>query len=409
MHRDQRPRERDRETYRRHGGVARSDGGPQHQQHEHQPGDRIGIESPERMLDLRRGVAEQIDGHPRREGRPEACDQRVDFVTDAEAVRLLFFANGQHDRRFPVHPSTEVSGGKGVAYLCYVADAHRAAACVWSNDDRRELFDVIDARHPAHEPSVPFALGRSDGDVRGAKAQRMGHRRERKLVSREPVGVDLHAELPVSNSVAPDPGNARQAFDPVGEILADLPEHHLGDLPAYRDHDRREVDFELAYDRPFCIDRQVVDAVDLVRDLHDRGRHVVDVRMELEAHVRDTFFRRAPDLVDLVDVADGMLDGDRDELLDLLRRGARIDRGDRAPAGGHRGQRLAMHRAQYETSDDHHGDRHEVDEHGLTDCEGRNAHGSSMGTMWTSEPSTTRVTPLLITTSPTSTPSTTSA
>ena len=113
-------------------------------------------------------------------------------------------------------------------------------------------------------------------------------------------------EFTVSNPVPPGPGDTGEALDPVGQILADLSKHHLRDLATHRNRDRREIDLELADDRTLGVDREIIDSVDLVRDLHDRTRDVFDVVVEMEAHIGNAFFRRAPNLLNLVDVVDGI-------------------------------------------------------------------------------------------------------
>ena len=101
----------------------------------------------------------------------------------------------------------------------------------------------------------------------------------------------------------------------------------------------------------------------------------------MEAYVRDAFLRHAPNLFDLVDIADGILDRDRDELFDFLGRRADVHRRDVSPAGRQCRQRLAVHDAHGQCPDHHRRNRHEIDEHGLADCEGWNAHGLLVGSV----------------------------
>ena len=148
----------------------------------------------------------------------------------------------------------------------------------------------------------------------------------------QPVGIEQDADLAVDAAVALDPADALEALQLALDHVVDVPGKLL-QRHARRGRgegeDRLALDVDALDDRLVDVARQVgADLVDRVLDVVE-GAVLVHLEAELDQRLRLAVGHGRDDVLDAGDVGDGVLDLLGDLGLELGRRRARLDDGDR--------------------------------------------------------------------------------
>src|SRR5439155_11736385 len=201
-----------------------------------------------------------------------------------------------------------------------------------ANFDRR----AIDVRHDqffhvarvgvaaqrAQDEFAPAGFDIAAGHVRVLALQSIAYRRNRNLVTRQPLGVDPDINRAIETAHDIDCANATGAlelyFDDLVGVLSQLANRTLTGK-CDRQY-RRAVVIELYNDGWFRVGRQIAhDRADAIANVL-RGR--VDVAIQIEGGDDDrvALHRNRAQVVDAVDGVDDFLDALRDQRLHLFRR-----------------------------------------------------------------------------------------
>ena len=275
-------------------------------------------------------VADDAQRRSRAAAPPCSSSSRsLTAVDDLDGVGARLPADLQEHRAGAVDVGDGVGIGLAVFDARDVGDPDRVAVLL-ADDDVVELGDGLDAAARAQRDRLRPLIDAAAGDLDVLRLQRARDVGDRQVVGAQAVGVEPDVDLPLAAAEDEHLADAVDAFELPAQhlvgVLGDVADRLVG---AEREaQDRRRVGIELVDARLLNrLRQQRQDAVDLVAHFL-RGDVGVLVEQEADDDLRDAFGRDRAQLVDAADGVDRFLDLVGDLGLDLLRRGAGLDRRD---------------------------------------------------------------------------------
>ncbi len=280
----------------------------------------------------------------------------LDQLRRSHGVGSGLLRNDQGHRRLPVQPR----GGRGLFLAVFgvtdVAQLHRVRSAR-GDGDFVELRRIRQAAQGPHR-QLAGALGDAAGrQFEVLLAQRVGHVGDRKPVGPHPLRIHPHPDLALQAAHQADLADSLDVLQPLLDLLVG----QLGDLAQrprpgnHQLHDGRRVGIELLDHRGLGRLRQIGQSGgDFIANF--LGSHVaVLLQRKADDHGRKPLDRGGANVVNIADGIDRILDALGDVGFDFLRRGARIDHGNRHRRHVHLGRQIHAQRKVGEASHHHQG------------------------------------------------------
>ena len=297
-------------------------------------------------IDVFGGVADDLRLDLRREEGGFGGKDTAGFADGLDDIGAFLF-----DQRVG-HGGAEVGASVGLCFLgCFfdradVADFHGASVGAFDHGEVLELCGFGDFAEEADDALSTGGVEAPAHDIDVFGRDGLGHVAEGEAGEAEAVGVNFDPDFTALESVDEDFGDAGDEF----EAALDFVEHraNFAHVETGRignsESDEREGDIELFDDGRFGRGGQVGFCfVDGLADIIEDGLDVFDGRVDFDEDVGKVVLRDGADFLEIIDVAEFLLDGNGDGAFDVLGGpGLRIKGGDLDEIRADVGKKVAL-------------------------------------------------------------------
>ncbi len=260
-------------------------------------------------------------------------------------------------RRPPVEARHLVRFLEAVYHAGHVTEPEPRSVGTREQDQLLELASPVGLTLGADQDLAAGGLHGAAGQIQRGSPHRANHVVEGEAVSQQRILRDLDGDLVGTRGDQLDVGDSRERRDLVAHLLAEKLESRLVHITRDRDVQHLEADLGLEDDGLLRLLGEAVDPVDAALDLAEAAADVL-AGQQLDGHLADALGSGGADVLDTLEPLELLLDADADTLLDLHRRGTRIDHAHRDDVEADLGHELLLDGEERENSP-HHQEHHQ--------------------------------------------------